>query len=144
MLLELVLSLLNSGLRQEDALELMVLQHHRDGMLQQLDALEEVVDVQSLVDDPVDLALSLGDLPVLRVESECGQSLVEALLEVLEVSPLGLFGLEVFVGEGGFEEVHSEELEEEEGCEEGREDASDVGGHVDEFEVASIDSSGEG
>ena len=114
-------------------------------MFQQFDALEEVVDVQSLVDDLVELALPLCDLPVLRVESESGEHLVEALLEeVLEVSPLGLLGLEVFVGEGGFEEVHAEELEEEEGCEEGREDASDVGGHVDEFEVVSVESSGEG
>ena len=65
-----LLCILEPELRQEDPLELVVLQHHRDGMLEKLYPFEQVVNIQSLVDNLVYLAILFCDFPVPRIETD--------------------------------------------------------------------------
>ncbi len=109
------------------ALELVLIKQDTHCLFQEIDASEEIGEVQKFVDLLFDLFLLLNDHPTLRLAIDERKCPVDEIANIAGGSVFsGLDLLKIILGEPYLKEVGSKVVDEEEDCEERGEDSSHI------------------
>ena len=116
----------------------MVIQKDRNCGLKKLDPSVKIINIQHFIDKDIDFTLPLRKFPVTDrfTTSEYFVDVVFQELSKMNVSCF--FYLKMLISKSHLEEVHPKRTHEEEDSKQRRKDSSDIGKHINKFEISSI------
>ena len=119
--------------------ELVLIKQDTHCLFQEINASEEIGEVQKFVDLLLDFFLLLNDHPILRLAVDERKCPVDEIANVAGGSvSSGLDLLKIILGEPDLEEVGSKVVDEKEDCEDSGEDSSHIREYVHQLQIGTI------